>query len=156
LRKEMKVKRIENGTVIDHISKGQALNVLKVLGIFKTMPTSSVTVAINVPSKMLGSKDIVKIENRELKEDEVGKIALISPDATINIIRSNEVIKKKKVIIPKTIRGVVKCSNINCITNSEKVQTKFYVEKKEPLKLRCYHCERVMRQEDVIKSFEES
>jgi len=154
LRTEIKVKRIENGTVIDHISKGQALNVLKVLGIFRTMPTSSVTVAINVPSKMLGGKDIVKIENRELKEDEVGKIALISPDATINIIRSNEVIKKKKVIIPKTIWGVVKCSNINCITNNERVQTKFYVEKKEPLKLRCYHCERVMTQEDVIKSFE--
>jgi aspartate carbamoyltransferase regulatory subunit len=150
----MKVKRIENGTVIDHISKGQALNVLKVLGIFKHMPASSVTVAINVPSKLLGSKDIVKIENRELKEDEVGKIALISPDATINIIRNCKVVKKKKVSIPDIILGVIRCSNINCIANSEKVQTKFYVEKKEPLKLRCHHCERVMRQEDIIKSFE--
>ena len=89
MKKELKVPRIKNGTVIDHITAGNAVKVLHILGIPKTT-SSTVSVAMNVKSK-LGKKDIVKVENRELDPKEVDKIALIAPKATINIIRNYEV-----------------------------------------------------------------
>lgn len=152
MAREIKVKRIGNGTVIDHIESGQALNVLRILGIARGYTKTPVSVAMNVGSKV-GAKDIVKIEGRELKSAEVDKIALISPSATINIIREQEVIDKKKVRIPEFIEGVLECTNPNCITRSEEIRSRFLVEGRKPLKLRCVYCERIMEESEVIKQF---
>ena len=149
MEKELRVLKIKNGTVIDHIEGGQALNVLKIIG----MPKTTVTIAMYVPSKKMGTKDIVKVEGKELREEEVNKISLISPNATINIIRDYEVVEKRKVKIPQVIEGVLKCANPNCITNFEAVPTKFLTESKSPIKLRCYYCERIMDQSDIVKQF---
>ncbi|MBU4340730.1 MAG: aspartate carbamoyltransferase regulatory subunit, partial [Euryarchaeota archaeon] len=139
IEKEMRVRRIEHGTVIDHITGGQALNVLRILGVSGTS-SAVVSVAMNVPSGTIGSKDIVKVEDRELKEEEVDRISLIAPNATINIIRDFEVIEKYRVDLPERLDGVVKCSNPNCISNTkEPVISKFLVNKK-PLELRCIYC----------------
>lgn len=151
--KGVKVKRIENGTVIDHITGGQALNVLQIIGVRKEYPTAVLTVAMNVPSKKMGTKDIVKVEGRELKADEVDKISLISPNSSINIIRDYEVKDKKNVSLPKTVEGVLLCDNPNCITNFEEITTNFIVEEVSPLKLRCSFCERTMREREIIKQF---
>ncbi len=141
--KEMRVRRIEHGTVIDHITAGQALNVLRILGISGTSK-AVVSVAMNVPSGALGSKDIVKVEDRELEEEEVDRISLIAPNATINIIRDFEVIEKYRVDLPERLDGVVKCSNPNCISNTnEPVISKFLVNKK-PVELRCIYCDHVI------------
>jgi aspartate carbamoyltransferase regulatory subunit len=143
-KKELRVRRIENGTVIDHIASGQALNVLKILGI----PDSSqnvVSILLNSQGKY-GNKDVVKIENRELKVMEVDRIALIAPNATINIIRNYDVSQKEKVHIPIFVEGIVKCINPNCISNSnEPITSKFNVSvKDEKLELRCTYCGRIM------------
>ena len=114
--KELKIPLIKNGTVIDHITSGNAIKVLRILGIPQYL-SSTVSVAINVKSH-LGNKDIVKIENRELDTYEVDKIALIAPKATINIIRNYEVAEKHKVIIPNEIKGIVSCSNPTCVSNN--------------------------------------
>ena len=134
---ELRVKKIENGTVIDHIPKGRALAVLRILGI--RYPTDFiVSVVMNVPSGKYGTKDVVKIENRELTEDELNKIALIAPEATINIIRSYKVARKFKVELPDHIENVVKCANPACITNTrEPVKPTITVIKKSPVILRC-------------------
>ncbi len=151
--KEVKVKRIKNGTVIDHITGGQALNVLQIIGVTKEYPNLVLTVAMNVPSKKMGVKDIVKVEGRELKADEVDKISLISPESSINIIKDYEVQKKKKVSLPETLEGVLACENPNCITNFEKTKTRFAVEEKSPIKLRCSYCERTMSEKEIINQF---
>ncbi|MCZ7373202.1 MAG: aspartate carbamoyltransferase regulatory subunit [Candidatus Methanoperedens sp.] len=141
--KEMRVRRIEHGTVIDHITAGQALNVLRILGISGTT-TAVVSVAMNVPSGVLGSKDVVKVEDRELKEEEVDRISLIAPDATINIIRDFKVIEKYRVDLPDILEGMMKCDNPNCISNTkEPVISKFLVNKK-PVELRCIYCDHVI------------
>lgn len=141
--KELRVRPIKHGTVIDHITAGSALNVLKILGISGTT-NAVVSVAMNVPSRAMGSKDIVKIEDRELKEEEVDRISLIAPNASINIIRDLEVIEKYKVSLPEHIEGVMKCDNPNCISNtSEPVISKFIVNKK-PVELRCIYCDHVI------------
>jgi aspartate carbamoyltransferase regulatory subunit len=143
IEKEMRVRRIEHGTVIDHITAGQALNVLRILGVSGTT-SAVVSVAMNVPSGAIGSKDIVKVEDRELEEEEVDRISLIAPNATINIIRDFEVIEKYRVDLPERLEGVVKCSNPNCISNTnEPVISKFLVNKK-PVELRCIYCDHVI------------
>ncbi len=143
IEKEMRVRRIEHGTVIDHITAGQALNVLRILGVSGTT-SAVVSVAMNVPSGAIGSKDIVKVEDRELKEEEVDRISLIAPNATINIIRDFEVIEKYRVDLPERLDGLVKCSNPNCISNTnEPVISKFLVNKK-PVELRCIYCDHVI------------
>jgi aspartate carbamoyltransferase regulatory subunit len=145
LNKELRVRPIKHGTVIDHITAGQALNVLKILGISGTT-TAVVSVAMNVPSNVLRSKDIVKIEDRELEEEEVDRVSLIAPNATINIIRDFEVVEKYRVDLPDRLEGVMKCDNPNCISNtSEPVISKFTVNKK-PVELRCIYCEHVISQ----------
>ncbi|MGQ9460078.1 MAG: aspartate carbamoyltransferase regulatory subunit [Candidatus Bathyarchaeaceae archaeon] len=152
-RETLRVSKIKNGTVIDHITGGHALDVIKILGITGRV-NEVVTVAMNVPSKKLKVKDMVKIEGRELKSEEVDKIALLAPHATINIIRNYKVVEKQRVKLPSTIRGMVKCANPACISNSkEPVQPTFYVEREEPLRLRCHYCGYIMEKQDVLKQF---
>jgi len=139
--KELKITPIKDGTVIDHITPGHALKVLHILKIPES-GSSVVSVAMNVTGKM-GRKDIVKVEHRELNPKELDKIALIAPKATINIIRDYEVAKKHKVELPSEIVGIAKCSNPTCISNSrEPVESRFHVIGKDPLRIKCYYCER--------------
>lgn len=139
----LKVSPIRNGTVIDHIRSGMALNVVRILGVDKN--GSAVSIAMRVPSKKSRTKDIVKVEDRELDQTEVDKIALIAPDATINIIRNFEVAEKMKVHLPDTVESIVRCDNPNCITNQkEPVVWKFRVISRNPPRIRCHYCERVM------------
>lgn len=149
---ELYVKKIRNGTVIDHISAGYALDVLKILNI-TGKESKTVGVVINVPSKLIGKKDIVKIEGGELKPEDVDKIALISPKATINIIREYDVVDKKKVSLPNVIKGIVKCSNPSCISNKEPVSSLFHVQEGEPIRLRCHYCNRIMEKRDILSQF---
>ena len=152
-RKTLRVSKIKNGTVIDHITGGHALDVIKILGITGRV-NWVVTVAINVPSKKLGTKDMVKIEGRELESEEVDKIALLAPHATINIVRNYKVVEKQRVKLPNIIREIVKCANPACISNSkEPVQPTFYVDSEEPLHLRCHYCGYIMEKQDVLKQF---
>lgn len=149
----LRVSKIRDGTVIDHITGGHALEVLKILGITDHVK-GVVTVGMNVPSKTLGLKDMVKIEGRELKSEEVDKIALLAPHASINIIRDYKVVDKQLVRLPKIIKETVKCANPACISNSkEPVKSTFYVEKEEPLRLRCHYCGYIMEKQDIPNQF---
>ena len=150
---ELRVQKIREGTVIDHINAGHALSVLRILGM-TGRENHVVSVAINVPSTKLKKKDIVKVEGRELNAEEVDKIALIAPKATINIIRDYEVVEKQKVKLPKIVRGIVKCDNPMCISNSkEPIQSTFFLEQDDPLRLRCYYCNRILDKEAIIHQF---
>lgn len=145
--RDLKVTPIKNGTVIDHIPSGMALKVLKVLGIAGDTG-STVSVLMHVPSKKRGAKDIVKIEDRELNPRELNTIALIAPQATINIIRNYNVAEKHEVTLPERAVGILRCGNPNCITNAkEPVETVFLVKSRAPLRLRCQYCDREL--EDV-------
>lgn len=108
--KELKVNKIKDGTVIDHIRGGYALDVVKILGI-TGKEKKVMTIAINVPSRRFGVKDIVKIEGKALNSQEVNRIALVAPHASINFVRNYEVVEKMVVKLPKAIEGIVKCAN---------------------------------------------
>jgi len=142
--REVKVTPIKNGTVIDHITPGMALNVLKIIGIPDTGVQSTVSVLMHVPSRKVKWKDIVKVEDRELDKDQLDKIALIAPDATINIIRNYNVVEKHRVEAPSEVVGLVKCENPSCISNKprEPVKSRFSVASRNPLRLKCHYCDR--------------
>jgi aspartate carbamoyltransferase regulatory subunit len=149
--RELRVSKIKDGTVIDHISGGYALDVVKILGI-TGREKRVMTIAINVPSKRFKVKDIVKIEGRALNAQEVNRIALVAPHATINIVRDYAVVEKLEVALPKVIEGVIKCVNPGCISNSnEPSLAKFYVESEEPLMLKCHYCGYILEKSDVLQ-----
>jgi aspartate carbamoyltransferase regulatory subunit len=149
--KELRVSKIKDGTVIDHISGGYALDVVKILGI-TGREKRVMTIAINVPSKRFRVKDIVKIEGRALNSQEVNRIALVAPHASINIIRNYCVVEKLEVKLPQVIESTVKCVNPTCISNSEEpVSTRFYVKSEEPLMLKCHYCGYILEKADVLQ-----
>jgi aspartate carbamoyltransferase regulatory subunit len=140
--RELRVSKIENGTVIDHITGGQALNVLAILGIDGT-GGEAVSIGMNVPSDRLGHKDVLKVEDRELSQSEVDVLSLIAPAATINIIRGYDVVEKHRVERPAEVSGVLKCPNQHCITTEdEPVQSRFEVLEEG---VRCVYCDTIVR-----------
>ncbi|PSQ05305.1 aspartate carbamoyltransferase regulatory subunit [Halobacteriales archaeon QS_4_69_31] len=141
---ELRVSKIRDGTVIDHIAGGQALNVLAILGV-DAASGDTVSVAMDVPSDRLGTKDIVKVEGRELSQDEVDVLSLIAPAATINIVRDFDVVEKHRVESPEEVVGVLSCPNRHCITTGdEPVDTRFDVLGDG---IRCQYCETIVREE---------
>ena len=141
--RQLRVSKIENGTVIDHIAGGQALNVLAILGIDGT-EGETVSVVMNVPSDLLGHKDIVKVEGRELSEEELDVLSLIAPAASINIVRDFDVVEKKSVNHPDRVVGVLQCPNHNCITTEdEPVESAFAVIDDG---VRCEYCDTIIRE----------
>ena len=144
--KEIRLMPIKNGTVIDHIACGQALNVLKILGVNENNIYSSISVGMHVGSATLGGwKDIVKIEDMELDEVTAQKIALVAPDATISIVRDLHVAEKYKVKLSDRVVGLARCSNPNCISNQgEPIESEFSVVSKYPMQLKCCYCDKIL------------
>ncbi len=148
---QLLIRRIKEGTVIDHIKAGEALHVLDILGI-TGRDGEIVSVAMNVPSSKIGTKDVVKVANRFLKTEETDKLALVAPLATVNIIRNYKVAEKRKVELPSVFKGILKCPNPTCISNRKNepiVSTIDVVDKDIPL-LKCRFCQRVISPSDSL------
>jgi aspartate carbamoyltransferase regulatory subunit len=143
------VRRIKNGTVIDHIEAGKALFVLRVLNI-TGIEGEVITVALNVPSNKHIKKDIIKVENKYLHEEETNKLALIAPRATINIIKDYKLMEKRKILLPNSIRGIFRCPNLACVTNGENVVSVIEIVDKEKILLRCKYCSQTLTTNDLL------
>ena len=146
-KRELKISAIDEGTVIDHIPTDATFKVAEILNLENHKGV--VSIATNLQSKSIGKKGIIKLGGKSLTQEEVNKIAIVAPDATVNIIKNYNVKEKINVKSPDVIDSVVKCSNPVCITNNEQISTKFYVIKKDPLKIKCHYCERSMGKEDI-------
>lgn len=141
---ELLVRRIREGTVIDHIDGGAGLQVLGALGI-DGGDGSLVTLALNVPSGKYRKKDIIKVEGRFLRDGDTSKLAVIAPRATVNIIRGYRLAEKRRVSLPSEIGRIFRCTNPECITNSpESIESVMDVVDAEKRVLRCRYCDRVL------------
>ena len=145
--KELQVKALKNGTVIDHIPSDKLFKVVSLLQLDSVK--NQITIGNNLISKRMGIKGIIKISERYYAEEEISRIALIAPNAKINIIRDFEVIEKMVLSLPDRFCGIVKCPNPKCITNNEPMKTRFEVVSKDPIMLKCPYCEREIQQEDI-------
>lgn len=153
--KPLLVAKIRNGTIIDHIPAGRALSILKLMGI-TGKEGFTVAIVMNVESRKLGRKDIIKVEGLELKPEDTDKIALLAPMATINVVKEYAVIKKRKAVPPKIVEGFLRCKNPNCVTNqkNEPVRPRFRTVSYDPLKLICDYCGLALTFDDVARQLE--
>ena len=139
-KKERLVAAIENGTVIDHIPSEKTYEVASILGLQHL--STVVTIGYNFPSKKVGHKGIIKVENKFFTNEEISRLSVVAPNVVLNIIRNYEVVEKKTVETPDELRGIVKCNNPKCITNNEPMQTIFNVIDKEKGILKCHYCDK--------------
>ncbi len=135
---ELAVAALRHGTVIDHIPSNVVFQVVKILGLEDT--DHAVTIGLNLASKKLGSKGIVKVADMVFDDATLNRIALIAPTAVVNTIRDYKVVEKHRVALPDVITGIVRCANPKCITNNEPMQTKFDVISRQPVTIRCRYC----------------
>lgn len=145
--KQLSVSAIQNGTVIDHIPAKNLFKVIQILGLDHI--ENLVTFGTNLESKKLGKKAIIKISGIYFEDQDINRIALVAPDAKLNIIRDYEVIEKRVVVVPDNITGIAKCMNPKCITNFEMVKTRFRVVSKKNVILKCHYCEKITTQESL-------
>lgn len=145
--KQLSVRAIKEGTVIDHIPAPALFKVVSILKL-DTLDTM-ITIGNSLGSNKLGKKGIIKLSKVFFKDAEINKIALVAPCAKLNIIKEYDVVEKRVVEIPDEIIGLVKCVNPKCITNNEKVNTRFEVVSKSEVKLKCHYCEKITDQDNI-------
>ena len=145
--KQLSVSAIQNGTVIDHVPAKTLFKVIQILGLDHI--ENQITFGTNLESKKLGRKAIIKISGIYFEDEDINRIALVAPDAKLNIIRDYEVVEKRVVEVPDNISGIAKCMNPKCITNFESVTTKFKVVSKKNVALKCHYCEKITTQENI-------
>lgn len=146
--KQLSVSAIENGTVIDHIPASSLFKVIQILGLDRI--SNQITFGTNLESKKLGRKAIIKLAGIFFEDDDINRIALVAPEAKLNIIRGYEVVEKKVVKVPDEIIGIARCVNPKCITNFESVTTRFKVVSKKNVALKCHYCEKITDQEHMV------
>ncbi|SQH77697.1 aspartate carbamoyltransferase, regulatory subunit [Shewanella benthica] len=141
MKKQLKVEAIENGTVIDHISPGQGIKILRFFELAKG--PQRLTIGLNLPTSSGDFKDLIKIEHTVFDQNQANQLALFAPKATINVIENFEVVDKFKVAIPERISGVLTCPNSNCISHNEPVDSLFNIKQERVgVKLKCHYCEK--------------
>lgn len=146
-KKELQVAALKNGTVIDHIPSDKLFTVVSLLGLQQM--ENNITIGFNLESQRLGKKGIIKIADKFFSEADINKIAVVAPNVVINIIRDYEVVEKREVELPDTLKGIVKCSNPKCITNNEPMPTFFHVVDKANCIVKCHYCEHEQNRKEI-------
>lgn len=134
----MNVDPIKNGIVIDHIKAGSGMAIYDFLNLEELK--CPVAIIKNVPSKVYGRKDIIKID--EEIDVNLGVLGYIDPEITVNIIKNGVIVEKGHPEMPKEITGVLKCKNPRCITSVEQeIPHRFKLTDREHGVYRCVYCE---------------
>lgn len=143
-KKEIIVQKIEQGIVIDHIPVLASDKIIKILKLYKRFEFYT---GINCNSHKIGKKDFIKIVNGDVSNEELNKIALVAPGATVMRIKDYEIVEKIPITISEEIKNIVKCPNTGCITNQEPYKkTHFLRTDEKPLKIKCKFCERTFKE----------
>ncbi len=148
---QLQVEAIKNGTVIDHIPAHVGLKVVKLFNFDAS--NERITIGFNLPSSALGNKDLIKVENTFITEEQAQKLAFYAPHATVNQIQEYQVVKKLELSLPQQVIDVFACPNSNCITHNEPVATNFSVISKDEqdIRLKCKYCEKTFSREIVTE-----
>jgi len=136
----LNIDKIKNGIVIDHIKAGQGIKIFNWLGLDKAPYT--VAFVINANSKILGRKDVIKIDNDITINFDV--LGLIDPNITVSIIKDEGIKDKIKLKLPEKVENVLICKNPRCITSTEKyVPHVFHLDNPELQTYRCEYCDEI-------------
>ncbi|MBR1477217.1 MAG: aspartate carbamoyltransferase regulatory subunit [Lachnospiraceae bacterium] len=135
----LNVGQIEQGYVLDHIPAGKSLNLYNHLHLNKTDCT--VAMIMNARSDKMGKKDILKVEcDPDMIDLDI--LAFLNRNITVNVIRNGEIAEKKVLVLPREIKGVIKCHNPRCITSIEQGLPHIFVLADEKKAIyRCKYCD---------------
>lgn len=139
-KKALQVVALKDGTVIDHIPPHRLFDVVALLQLDRE--EAPVVIGNNFESRRLGKKGIVKVTNRFFSEEEINRLAVISPTIKLNVVRNYEVVEKRSATLPEELHGIVRCNNPMCISNNEPMCTYFHVADREAGVLKCHYCEK--------------
>lgn len=141
----MNIDSIKNGIVLDHIKAGKSMEIYEYLKLGEL--DSSVAIIKNAPSRKMGKKDIIKIDEEiDLNLDVLG---YIDADITINIIKDGKRRDKRHLELPETVKNVIKCRNPRCITSTEQeIDQIFRLTDRENRVYRCIYCESRAKEHD--------
>ena len=135
----LSVGKIKDGFVLDHIEAGKSMELYRYLGLDNL--DCCVAIIKNVPSKLMGKKDIIKIEG-SLELINLDIIGFIDHNITVNIIKDEKIVEKMALKLPQQIKNVIKCKNPRCITSIEQeLDQIFYLTDPEKEVYRCKYCE---------------
>jgi aspartate carbamoyltransferase regulatory subunit len=93
---EFKIVPIRNGTVLDHIEAGKALQIIQALGHPVQGSSKVVSLSMNLPSGRAGRKDVLKFEDVELSPEDIRKVQSLSRRGTLSVIRNYDIAEKKR------------------------------------------------------------
>ncbi|MBO5481979.1 MAG: aspartate carbamoyltransferase regulatory subunit [Spirochaetaceae bacterium] len=134
----LNIESIKSGLVIDHIRAGSGAKIFSWLGLDKA--EYSVALIMNVPSKAMGKKDIIKIDN--IINIDYSVLGFIDPNITVNVIKNEQIAEKITLSLPEKVENVIKCKNPRCITTTENyVSQIFHLVDKEKGQYRCGYCD---------------
>ena len=139
-KNQLVVAAIENGTVIDHIPAEKTYQVVNLLQLEKM--ETPVTIGYNLPSKKIGKKGIIKVANKFFTDEEINRLSVVAPNIGLSIIKDYEIVEKKTVKTPDTLKGIVKCNNPKYITNNEPMATVFHTVDAALGVIRCHYCDK--------------
>lgn len=145
--KELLVAAIKNGTVIDHIPADRTFEVVNLLGL--TEVKTAITIGCNLHSEKVGSKGIIKVEDKYFTDEEISRLSVVAPNAVLNIIHDYAVQEKKPVLMPQTLQGIIHCPNPKCICNNEPMRTLFHYNT-DTNSFRCHYCNTEIYASEVI------
>jgi aspartate carbamoyltransferase catalytic subunit len=143
-------KRINNGTVIDHLPLNFGAKIAGILEAQKFFNGDSVIHTIkNVPSKSMGKKDVLVMENVFLTDKMIISIASFAPGTTFNVIKNPYF---RKLVLKKAgpIEEIGKCPNQNCITNNDPEAFPKFIPTHSEGNLKCYYCGRTFKNSETI------
>lgn len=144
----LEITSIKNGLVIDHIQAGMGVKIFNYLHLDKS--NTSVALIINAESKLLGKKDIIKIEKDSWEDIDYTVLGLLSPSITIDEVRNEKIINKVKPKLPEKVENILICKNPRCITRDEKyVPHSFILMDAKKGTYRCEYCDNITKLSDI-------
>lgn len=135
----LNISGIHEGFVLDHIQAGMSMQIYHDL----KLDELDCTVAIikNAKSQKMGKKDIIKVEC-PIDALDLDILGFIDHHITVNVIKNDEKIEKKRLELPREVHNVISCKNPRCITSIEQeLEQIFVLTDPEHEVYRCKYCE---------------
>ncbi len=136
----LNISGIKEGFVLDHIKAGDSMRIYNDMKL-SSLKDCTIAMIMNAKSNKMGRKDIIKIEC-PIDAIDLDILGFIDYNITVNVIKNNEIVEKRKLSLPKQIVNVITCKNPRCITSIEQeLDQVFVLTDAENKVYRCKYCE---------------
>ena len=137
----LNISGIHEGFVLDHIKAGDSMRIYKNLKLESLDENCTIAMIMNAKSNKMGRKDIMKVEC-PIEALDLDILGFIDHHITVNVVKNDEIVEKRPLVLPKKIVNVISCKNPRCITSTEQELDQIFLLTDEANKVyRCRYCE---------------